>query len=330
MNEDVANFIKDLSQKDFVVFAGAGIVEETGVIPSWKKLLEAFDQEPDIEVGNLDKIEVNEYPDVAQRIYNTILENGKRERYLEILKRNLQTTNSNYSSPQLDIMDTARHVVTTNFDDTFEHAMNRVLEWNQGQSHETQSLPELRVNALTKTYSVSYLHGRVNEECLVFKNDDYRKFYPSQFGIPDGCDNLERFLRYIYEEHTIVFVGFSFWDNCFLKAIQEVHNDLDRNDAVGKVEKPSYSAVLDKIQHYALLQEPDFTDEEKMVKEIDKYTLGTQESIRAGRIIWFRQLEERLPALNIKILAYKKHKEWTEWFRQIRDQRRLQRTVLNR
>jgi hypothetical protein len=322
MNEDVANFIKDLSQRDFVVFAGAGIVGDTGVPPSWKKLLEAFkEDEPSIEIGNLDKIDEYQYPEIAQKIYEALDDQKRKGRYFEILKRRLQTTNSNYSSPQFDIVDTARHVVTTNYDDTFEHAMHRVLEWNQGQSHATQSLPELRVNALTNTYSVSYLHGRVNEECLVFKNNDYRKFYPSQFGVPDGCDNLERFLRYIYEERTIVFVGFSFWDNCFLKAIQEIHSDLARNDAVGKVEKPSYLAELDRIKHYALLPEPNFEDEEKIIKEIDENELGTKESIRARRIIWFRKLEERLPALNIKILSYKKHKEWTEWFRQIRDLR---------
>lgn len=325
MGVDEEQLIQDLSQKDFIVFAGAGIVGTTGVRPSWKRLLERFEEEePNAIDADLNQIREDGYPEIAQKIFNTLRKReGNDERYHEILKEGLHAKDAEYSSQELDIVDTAGRVITTNFNDSFECALNRVLEGHDGSIRVVQSLPNLVIRSLAEKYSVSYLHGRIDEKCVVFKEDDYKTFYPSLFGENDGCDNLEKFLRCAYEEYTLVFVGFSFTDRCFLKAPQEIHKTLERNDATAKGMMPGYRPVLGRICHYACLRK---FDEESERNSLIKSGCSLEEAARIvdGRRKWNAELDMVLDSVRIKVMRYKEHIEWTQWFARIRDIRRRQ------
>lgn len=330
MKEDVANFIEHLSQRDFIVFAGAGVVGETRISPSWKQLLEKFKEDEPESVGeNLDEIDESEYPRVAQKIFKRLRLANNEHRYYEVLGDGLRATNAPHSVHEIDIVTTAKHVVTTNFDDTFESALKFVLEEKEKCTRVVQSLPDLRFDALSKEYSVSYLHGRVNERCVVFREDDYRTFYPSQFGGNGGSDVLELFLRNVYAERTIVFIGFSFTDKYLLGALQKIRRDMERNDAEGKRQKPSYSPRIECIQHYACLQKFCRAAEEKELREKFKDRDAKEiEAIMAEKERRDEELIGVLGEIGIKVLPYKEHRDWMDWFRQIRERQRLPKTVI--
>ena len=312
MSDLVNNMITDLANREFIVFAGAGIPNGDGKAISWRELLKAFKEaEPNKVIRDINEVIESKYPDYAQEVFEAL---GKN-RYDEILKKKLQAKNARFSSQQRDIIETAKHVVTTNFDDSFEEGLKRELEGRQ-DTHFTQSLPDLRLTAFYTNYSISYLHGRTNEECIVLKTEDYSTFYPSQAGSSGGNDNLEQFLRHLYEEHTILFIGVSFNDKYFFNALDIFYNRVKQNDEVGRREKKTYKSKLDGIQHYAFMQENmGIKAEERCRDEGDSISEQQIEEERKRKI-------ERLDELKIKVVAYKEHLQWTDWFREIRICRR--------
>jgi hypothetical protein len=320
MNDSADNMIADLAERKFVVFAGAGIPNGDGKSISWMELLEAFNQaEPSLGVPNVKEVKESEYDDYAQQVFDALRCAQREDRYYEILREKLSATNARFSSQQRDIIETAQHVVTTNFDDSFKNAMERELEGRKDTSI-MKSLPDLQLIALNANYSVSYLHGSTDEKCIVFKTEDYTTFYPSQSENNRGNDNLEQFLRHLYEERTIVFIGVSFNDKYLLNALNSFYNRVKQNDEVAREKKASYEPKLDNIKHYAFMpedmgikakdrgrNEKSDISEERIEKEIKK--------VRENR-------RELLEKLKIKVVTYKKHLEWPEWFKELREKRR--------
>ena len=234
MQEARNKLIDDLSKRKFIVFAGAGIPIESGPPITWKELLATFkEKESELAARSIDEVGENEYPDYAQEIFEELREKGKESRYYEILREKLRATNARCSIQQREIIATAQHVVTTNFDESFKNAIERELE-DKENTNIIQSLLDLKLRALNADYSVSYLHGSTDEKCIVFKTDDYNMFYPSQSENDKGNDNLEQFLRHLYEERRIVFIGVSFNDRYLLKALNIIYNRLKQNDEVGR------------------------------------------------------------------------------------------------
>lgn len=327
MSSPIDNMIDDLAERDFIVFAGAGIPHESKPPITWEELLAAFRiAEPELATRDINNVGEHEYPDYAQEIFEALRGRGRESRYYEILREKLQATNARFSSEQRDIIETAKRVVTTNFDDSFTNAMERELEGKGEKATRTmQSLPDLQITVLNTDYSVSYLHGRTDEKCIVFKTEDYTTFYPSQSENDRGSDNLEQFLRHLYEEQTIVFIGVSFNDKYLLNALNGFYDRVKQNDEVGREKKVSYKSKLDDIQHYA------FMPEDMGIKAEEKYR-SEKSNISEEQIDKEIEKErnnrrEVLGELKIQVVMYKKHLEWTDWFRSIRDRRRRARKV---
>jgi hypothetical protein len=321
MSENIDKIIEDLARQEFVVFAGAGIPNGDGKAISWRELLAAFkDAEPDLVVQDVKEVLESEYPDYAQKVFDALRCAQREDRYHEILREKLRATNARCSSQQRDIIETARHVVTTNFDDSFKDAMERELE-GKNDTGATQSLPNLQLRTLNTrntSFSVSYLHGITNEECIVFKTEDYNTFYPSQSGSNGGNDNLEQFLRHLYEEQTIVFVGVSFNDKYLLKAIEIFCDQVKRNDEVGSKKKVSYKSNLGNIQHYAFMPDDMGIEAGEMRRDKDYNISEQQQLIKEER----KRKRELLGELKIKVVTYQEHLEWPDWFTTIREKRR--------
>jgi len=316
MSTNVDEFIEYLAKRDFIVFAGAGVPPESAPPITWKDLLAAFkEKEPDLAARDIDKVRENEYPAYAQEIFNALQTMGRESRYYEILREKLRATNARCSLQQRDIIETAQHVVTTNFDDSFKNAMDRELEGSEDLKI-VQILPDFRLSALNTGYSVSYLHGNTNEECIVFKTEDYTTFYPSQSENDNGNDSLEHFLRCLYTERTIVFIGVSFNDEYLLNALTRTCNRIKQNDEVGRKKKVGYKSKVEEIQHYAFMPEDmGIKAEERYWKKGDGISEQQIEEERNRR-------KELLAELKINVITYKEPVEWTDWFKDIRERRK--------
>ena len=308
--------IADLAKRDFnfIVFAGAGIPHESKPPITWKQLLAAFKkEEPELAAREIDKVGEDEYPDYAQEIFDTLRKMGRESRYYEILGKILEATHSLYSGEQRDIIETAKHVVTTNFDDSFKRGLERELEGDGTSTFKVQELPDLRIKALYNNYSVSYLHGRTCKECIVFKKDDYEIFYPSQRENNIGNDNLEQFLRYLYEEQTMVFIGVSFNDKYLLNALNRIYKRVKQNDEVGREKKVRYKSKLDNIQHYAFMpQNMGIKAKERRREKDDSISEQQIEKERNSK-------REIFAELRIKIVSYQNYKDWISWLSAIRE-----------
>ena len=111
---------------------------------------------------------------------------------------------------------------------------------------------------------------------IIFKQDDYDKYYPSVSNLKEGCTkDLEEYIKYIFKNYTIVFFGFSFNDKYFKKLLQNIYFDIKNSDELA-AEKIGYKAKLDTIQHYAFLKEDRY-----LMKEENKYLL---ENIKEKKI----------------------------------------------
>jgi len=315
MSNAADNMIADLAERDFIVFAGAGIPNGDGKV-IWRELLGTFKQaDPNLMIEDINEVDESKYPDYAQRVYDAI----GAERYHQILKQKLEATDARCSLQQLDIIETARHVVTTNFDDSFEEGMKRVMEGNQDIY--IQSLTELQSRILNNNNSISYLHGRINEEFIIFKTDDYITFYPSQSKHNRGNDKLEIFLRHLYEERTIVFIGVSFNDEYLLNALNIFYNNVKQNDQVCLESKKSYKPTLYNIQHYAFMpKDMGIVAKEELQKQNTVIREQQAEEKRKNRI-------EFLEEIRIKVFTYEKHLESMDWLRKIRELQRQRKNV---
>jgi len=313
MSASTDNMIADLAEQNFIVFAGAGIPNGDGKATSWRELLEAFKEaEPSLGLPDVKEVPESKYPDYAQKVFDALRAAQRQGRYFEILSEKLSATNARCSIQQRDIIETAQHVVTTNFDDSFTNAMERELE-GRTDKRTVQSLPDFQQKALNHDYSVSYLHGNTDERCIVFKKDDYELFYPSQSENSRGSDNLEVFLRHLYEERMMVFIGVSFNDEYLSNALKSFYSRVKQNDEVGREQKVNYKSKLDIIQHYA------FMPEDMGIKSGERcFQRGDdmEEMIKEERIRKLKFLGD----LKIKVVTYKKHVEWTNWFKAIREE----------
>jgi len=207
---DIRTIHNELAEKEFVVFAGAGVSGAN----SWMKMLEALAQEtPEYDV-DLEKRGPAEYPEIAQEIYDKLMEQNAGETYYRIIAEHIKPTGSPYSPQALDILHTAKLVVTINFDNVFDEAYKRYAPGKEDVRDELfwVSIPEINVPADLKEHCVVHLHGRADERYIVLRSDDYKNYYPSVSGKSDGDRAIENCLEEIYQRRTIVFVGVSFED----------------------------------------------------------------------------------------------------------------------
>ncbi|MGA1980121.1 MAG: SIR2 family protein [Sedimentisphaerales bacterium] len=290
------DFISDLIKRDFLVFAGTGIVAE-GVPRSWKLLLEKLAAEANYEI-DLNNISKKEYPDEAQKIFENLVQIGKKNKYDEIIKNALSLKETSWDQKAYDILDTTKSVVTTNFDGTFEASYQRLAENKDLPSIETctESLPTFTHNIDYEKYKIVYLHGRADEKHIIFKKDDYTTYYPSVSGAKDGDNCLEAYLGYLFERTTIVFIGFSFEDIYIYKALENIYAQLKNRDLRCE-DKVGYKPIVPNIRHYALMP------------TINPKDPGCQEQ---------RVLHEKLEQMGIVIVCLKQKRDWQDWFLEIR------------
>lgn len=299
-NLDINTVHKELAKKDFIVFAGTGILGNTGIPSSWKKLLEALFIESGI-VTDIENIPKEKYPDKAEDIYKKLVERKQKTRYIDIIREQVVAKDSAWSEKAFEILLTSKDIVTTNFDKVFEASYNRLAEANRRlpRNPKTESLPDFKLERHSRTHKIVYLHGCADEHYTIFKRSDYETYYPSVTNNLKGDNCLETYLEYIYSKHTIVFVGFSFDDvylrNC-LKIIKQrlIERDARCYDKLGR------SEVVPNIRHYAFMQ--------KLDRKAKEYNIR-------------KRIENELEDMQIKIIHLEKWRDWMDCFERVRNLR---------
>ncbi|GAG61709.1 unnamed protein product, partial [marine sediment metagenome] len=93
VEEKAMEIAKELSKKEFIVFAGSGVASAAG-IPMWRELIEELLRHKPINHVDIENLGEDEYPDIAQEIYN-LFEN--KDDYYKIIDDILRPTESSYS-----------------------------------------------------------------------------------------------------------------------------------------------------------------------------------------------------------------------------------------
>ncbi len=307
VNEELKIIAEELSKKDFLVFAGAGVPKSAGV-PNWETLLIELAKNINFDCSTkIDSANPNEYPKLAQEIFDEFKRQNKENIYYDTIKNVIKPTNAPYSVEQLEIIKTTNWVITTNFDSTFETAFKTKFQLqNINKKLKIESLPTFTFENHFKEETLVYLHGNVDEKYIVLKEDDYNKYYPSVIG-EKGSIFIEQYLRYIFKEFTIVFIGFSFNDYYLREIFKIIFNELKISDEIAS-EKPNYLPRIQKIKHYCFLKKPNSKNE----KELSYFD------------VLIKQLEE----INIKVIIYDEHIDWINCFEIIRELKETSKSVL--
>ncbi|MCK5600501.1 SIR2 family protein [Candidatus Pacearchaeota archaeon] len=310
MQKARSELIDDLSQREFIISAGAGVSEPTGIL-LWKELLKALDAKQPTGV-DIDKTKEYNYPSIAQMTFRGFEENGEVAEYKKAIQEKVKSTKIPHTPTQIEmILASNGKIVTTNFDDTFESAFQALKRQGTIRSEFTsQALPRLCSKNVEDENHITYLHGKFDEleDEIIFKTTDYDKHYPSLNG---GQESLvEKLLSYLYlrSDVAIVFVGFSFRDKYISRTLERINNII-------KTEKPE---ILSNIKHYAIL-------ENKIAENADFLESEVKELFAEMKLT-----QQELEAINIKLLRYEsgKHKEIYDVFVDINKKRDKQQVLI--
>jgi hypothetical protein len=285
--------VQAVADRGLIVFAGAGVAEPSEV-PMWLHLLKCFEAEDKASVQgiDLDKYHEMNYPEAAQAIYNKFEIDGNIARYYEILQNNLHSRRQSHSHAQQEMVLAADHIVTTNFDTTFDAAVQCVQDFFKYKTASIgwQALPELKPPEESDRL-ITHIHGRVGGE-LVFKTTDYGIYYPKRNRQNSEEGLAETIIRAMWESmKVVVFVGFSFSDRYVTETLRRLHLE---NNASGKV----YGGK------YALIQKMVVKPRLRLESEVDPIE-------EANRISEDRRRNQRhkIEQLGIEVIEYTDHQD---------------------
>jgi hypothetical protein len=329
MKEDVANFIEDLSKRDFIVFAGAGVPEMTK-IPTWLDLLIALEGQRTIEGVDISKIDSYLFPEVAQMLFVMFQKEGNIGEYHRIIKEKMQPKAGSQTNLQQEIVLATGRIITTNYDDTFERTFETLYGRKNIEKRCTvQTIANLTDEMLKTKNLITYLHGRFDEESKIFKTTDYESMYSRLNGGSESV--LEKLLKYLYskKEEALVFVGFSFDDRYITRTIERIYQEIKEEHAK-RAGDLDFRPFLSEIQHYALLE--DVPDNDNGKDNIYLHRRGKEDDSnlkKKERIEKARILEEKLNSMRIKVIRYEyeKHLQLEDWFKRIGINRSVQQNV---
>lgn len=171
MSSPADNMIADLAERDFIIFAGAGMSMVQG-IKKWRDLLKVLNKLVELEGVDVGKIDSLHFPEIAQMIYNRLESDGRIAEYYETIQECMKPTQCSWDSKHQKIIRASSSVVTTNIDGVFEKAItdNRPQSVSSGHGFSYQTLKNLDIKKTTNPYHITYLHGRYDEKEIIFKN----------------------------------------------------------------------------------------------------------------------------------------------------------------
>ena len=319
MSQDYENELVEIaSKKDkLVVFAGAGVSTLAG-IPIWEKLLKGLETKlsKSTITKNIDNVNPEKYPEIAQKIYNVFEKKYKDrgEKFQEAFKDILSASEWDYSPSQLNIIHVCKHIVTTNFDDTFDYAFKDYNRFSNKTIHpETQILPRFDPQRFTSQSACTvYLHGCKTSDEFIFTEKQYKKHYET----PLPPSPVIEFCEYLYKYNHLLFIGFGFTDRNFVKTVENIHKKSIQQNTV-------YGCPNTNIQHYAFMQDKakiyDLEIKELNKKPPDEKKDNKIKELEKNKVTFKKNIEE-LKNYKIKCLLYNQHKDYRDWLNKIVDE----------
>jgi hypothetical protein len=325
MSSPADNMIADLAEREFIVFAGAGMSKATG-IPTWKKTLIRLNELAPVEGLEIESVDSVQYPNVAQMIYTELQAQGREEEYHQAIESTLQPSECSCHIGQLKIIRACPSIITTNLDPTFEAALKdecESFEKYTGIKKEFgfQTLSNMELGNLGRKNYITYLHGRYNEKEKVFKITDYSKYYTALEGGKESI--IEEALKNIYIGFkAIVFVGFSFED-------KYVRGSFDR---IFQKMKEDKQLRVGQIKHYAIVEYAVRGDEQRRQQLLNSATTFNEGSVDFREVEELKKsikIEEQLRNINVEVIRYQhgNHLEVEKMFEQIAKKQRTSNTV---
>ncbi len=311
------NIVDALSQNDFIAFVGTGVEKPAGV-SGWNELLIKLLKEMPSNKSKKDEelkddIDKSKPWDKAQEVFNELKENGQEQKYYDIISEGIKPKESDWTQHQLDIADVTRWIITTNYGSSLEHSIKRLIELTNSRNiYDEDILPKFRLSLPKDKYLAVYLHGKTIERCIIFNKDEYESYYPNEDNSNQYAENIKDYLKHIYTNNIIVFIGFSFEDEYFLRLLKIINNAIIKDDLINSRRKEGYEQILPNIKHYAY------------ITEIKKDDIEGDEKYKEQKYKHHLNIIAELKSLNIEVILLQKdeHIKWTADFKNIRLSRR--------
>lgn len=255
-NIDLLKKIINKKREKIVLFAGAGISIPLG-IKDWGSLLEDMNKKLNTQI-DIEKHNYN-YPQVAENIYNKLEKMNKEEEYYIFLRNafDIKKATLRFTSTTKSIVNNFKTVLTTNFDASFEAAIedtNKILVkyGNSKIDYKIQELPIFSIEELLSNQAtIVYLHGNRKGKNFIFRNKEYKAFYCSVDG--ETPSDLEDFLKNIFLRFTIIFFGFSFDDEYFKKYFEKIITEDYKNKKSRYHELRNEKYPLNLPEHFIII-----------------------------------------------------------------------------
>lgn len=234
----------NLFKKDvFVPFIGAGTSFPLGT-PGWNKLFKKIRKQLKMNVHMSRSDDRANYPKLFSKIFKKL---GNKKRFYDTLFKNLKPTLTRFTGFHVEIVHAFDAFVTTNYDlpleRAFEYYKNSQLKKYYFTCWELCNLQNC----------VVYLHGHEDIDFVIIKEEDYQYFYPT-VSQKDGIPILESFLKKLYTDKHILFLGFSFNDPYIYNYFAHLSKALPKRNKhfwiLDEGTEP-YFEIADKMEKYA-------------------------------------------------------------------------------
>lgn len=268
--------LREILQKGqkVAVFIGAGTSDFLG-IKGWDSVLEEMAKEFKTDIDVQKSIDEDGYAETATMIYET---KNDMDLYKAFMSKQFIPKKAYHYSLHIKLINLFDTFLTTNFDTCLESAFEDLnahlskLNYPK-RNYVIQKLPQFRHPETLAAPTLVYLHGNNENEEYIFRKNEYELHYPSCF-TRNGYSPLENFLRHIFEEFYLVFIGFSFNDRDFVKfykkgriEAQKFYQDFKTIHGTARNPKADFP------KHFIVMSQKDFIP--KISKNKVKKVFGT-------------------------------------------------------
>ncbi|AJC92484.1 hypothetical protein (SIR2 domain) [Campylobacter subantarcticus LMG 24377] len=201
LNTSIKNIKKALDENYLSIFAGAGISANSR-LPTWSKLIEDISKEL---YGNEKYSEYNLV--LAEKFYNQFGENYYYQKLSEFIPNNKQPNDLHKKIVKLNL----KNLITTNWDNLFEKAIDE-----EGCFYNIIKKDE-DIGFATGFSKLIKMHGSLEDQNIVFKEDDYLKY-------SDNFPLIENYIKGIFSTDLVVLMGYSLSDSNVKQIISWVNS----------------------------------------------------------------------------------------------------------
>jgi len=214
--KNLESLINRISSNQCCAFIGAGLSRNLGY-PTWKALIEDLGKVSQ-SYDNYEECDFNLSLWKKGDWYRNIL---GEDNYLKELARILESKNRDEFRPvhQVIVQIPFNSFITTNYDFCLENSAGPLRRAIQPRSY-----PDLDASFL-RSGDVFHIHGFFDSGrpqsvgTIILTERDYQKAYNEH-------RELSTFLHELFRYHSIVFMGFSFEDDFFVKALENIRVGL--------------------------------------------------------------------------------------------------------